>query len=88
MLKVKNEIIQYKAEKKLIKSTPVYAPAGQSTQMIIGASGETDAEIMYTSAYYYKQFNMKRVYYSGYIPISYDDSPAIYRYGSSYASGE
>jgi len=72
MEKVKNEIIQYKNEKKLIKNTPVYAPAGQSTQMIVGASGETDAEIMYTSAYFYKKFNLKRVYYSGYIPISYD----------------
>lgn len=72
MEKVKNEIIQYKNEKKLIKSTPLYAPAGQSTQMIVGASGETDAEIMYTSAYFYKKFNLKRVYYSGYIPISYD----------------
>jgi len=78
MQKVKNEIIQYKSEKKLIKSTPIYAPAGQSTQMIIGASGETDAEIMYTSSYFYKKFNMKRVYYSGYIPISYDTRlPAI-----------
>tara|TARA_R110002072_G_scaffold14272_1_gene59274 strand:- start:35800 stop:37086 length:1287 start_codon:yes stop_codon:yes gene_type:complete len=76
--KVKNEIIQYKSEKKLIKSTPIYAPAGQSTQMIIGASNETDAEIMYTSAYFYKKFNMKRVYYSGYIPISHDHRlPAI-----------
>ncbi|MGJ8667371.1 MAG: putative DNA modification/repair radical SAM protein [Patiriisocius sp.] len=73
MEKVKNEIIQYKSEKKLIKSTPIYAPAGQSTQMIVGASGETDAEIMYTSAQFYKNFNLKRVYYSGYIPISYDD---------------
>lgn len=72
MQKVTNEIIQYKNEKKLIKSTPLYAPAGQSTQMIVGASGETDAEIMYTSAYFYKKFNLKRVYYSGYIPISYD----------------
>ena len=78
MLKVKNEIIQYKSEKKLIKSTPIYAPAGQSTQMIIGASNETDAEIMYTSAYFYKKFQMKRVYYSGYIPISHDHRlPAI-----------
>ncbi len=78
MRKVKNEIIQYKSEKKLIKSTPIYAPAGQSTQMIIGASNETDAEIMYTSAYFYKKFNMKRVYYSGYIPISHDHRlPAI-----------
>ncbi|WP_299216016.1 putative DNA modification/repair radical SAM protein [uncultured Dokdonia sp.] len=72
MRKVKNEIIQYKSEKKIIKSTPIYAPAGQSTQMIIGATGETDAQIMYTSAYFYKEFQMKRVYYSGYIPISYD----------------
>ncbi|HIB49350.1 MAG TPA: putative DNA modification/repair radical SAM protein [Flavobacteriaceae bacterium] len=78
MRKVKNEIIQYKSEKKLIKSIPIYAPAGQSTQMIIGASNETDAEIMYTSAYFYKKFNMKRVYYSGYIPISHDHRlPAI-----------
>lgn len=72
MEKVKKEIIQYKSERKFIKSTPVYAPAGQSTQMIIGATGETDAEIMYTSAYFYKEFSMKRVYYSGYIPISHD----------------
>ena len=57
MTKVKNEIIQYKSEKKIIKSTPRYAPAGQSTQMIIGATGESDKEIMYTSHYFYKKFN-------------------------------
>ncbi|APY00675.1 putative DNA modification/repair radical SAM protein [Lacinutrix venerupis] len=73
MKKVKNEIIQYKSEKKIIKSTPKYAPAGQSTQMIVGASGENDMEIMYTSNYFYKNFNLKRVYYSGYVPISYDN---------------
>ncbi|MCG2429584.1 putative DNA modification/repair radical SAM protein [Aequorivita xiaoshiensis] len=73
MEKVKNEIIQYKNEKKLLKRVPIYAPAGQSTQMIVGASGETDAEIMYTSAYFYKSFNLKRVYYSGYVPISNDN---------------
>ncbi|SFW21342.1 putative DNA modification/repair radical SAM protein [Cellulophaga fucicola] len=72
MIKVKNEIIQYKKEKKLIKSTPKYAPGGQSTQMIVGASGENDMQIMYTSNYFYKNFNLKRVYYSGYVPISYD----------------
>ncbi|WP_271424145.1 putative DNA modification/repair radical SAM protein [Aequorivita sinensis] len=72
MKKVKNEIIQYKNEKKFLKKVPIYAPAGQSTQMIVGASGETDAEIMYTSAYFYKSFNLKRVYYSGYVPISND----------------
>lgn len=72
MQKVNREILQYQQEKKIIKNTPIYAPAGQSTQMIVGASGETDAEIMYTSAYFYKKFNLKRVYYSGYVPISYD----------------
>lgn len=78
MEKVKNEIIQYKNEKSLLKKVPLYAPAGQSTQMIVGASGESDAEIMYTSAFFYKSFNLKRVYYSGYVPISQDNRlPAI-----------
>ncbi len=72
MTKVKNEILQYKSEKKIIKSTPKYAPAGQSTQMIIGASGENDMQIMYTSNHLYSKYNLKRVYYSGYIPISHD----------------
>lgn len=78
MLKVKNEIIQYKEERKIIKNTPKYAPAGQSTQMIIGATGESDKDIMYSASHYYKNYNMKRVYYSGYVPVA-DDSrlPAI-----------
>ncbi|GAA4277056.1 putative DNA modification/repair radical SAM protein [Aquimarina mytili] len=73
MKKVRNEIIQYKNERKIIKSTPRYAPAGQSTQMIIGATGETDRDIMYSAAYYYKKYNMRRVYYSGYIPVLEDN---------------
>ncbi|KAA1244991.1 putative DNA modification/repair radical SAM protein [Aquimarina sp. RZ0] len=73
MEKVKNEIIKYKSEQKIIKSTPRYAPAGQSTQMIIGATGESDRDIMCSAAYYYKKFNMRRVYYSGYIPVLMDD---------------
>ncbi len=72
MAKVRNEIIQYKTEKKKFKHTPLYAPAGQSTQMIVGAAKESDMEIMYTATYFYKKFNLKRVYYSGYVPISYD----------------
>ena len=78
MLKVKNEIIQYKSERKIIKSTPKYAPAGQSTQMIIGATGESDKDIMYSATHYYKNYNMKRVYYSGYVPVADDNRlPAI-----------
>ena len=78
MLKVKNEILKYKSEKKIIKSTPSYAPAGQSTQMIIGATGESDKDIMYAATHYYKNYNMKRVYYSGYVPVAEDSRlPAI-----------
>ncbi|WP_062056363.1 putative DNA modification/repair radical SAM protein [Aquimarina longa] len=78
MEKVKNEIIQYKKESKIIKNTPKYAPAGQSTQMIIGATGESDRDIMYSATYYYKKFNMRRVYYSGYIPVLEDNRlPAL-----------
>ena len=72
MLKVKNEIVRYKSEKKLIRSTPKYAPAGQSTQMIVGATGESDKDIMYSATHYYKNYNMKRVYYSGYVPVAED----------------
>jgi len=78
MKKAKYEIIRYQEEKKIIKSTPRYAPAGQSTQMIIGATGESDRDIMRSATYYYKNFNMRRVYYSGYIPVLEDDRlPAL-----------
>lgn len=75
---LKNEIVKNKEEKKLFKSTPTFAPAGQSTQMVIGATPETDFEILHLSNAFYKQLNLKRVYYSGYVPISNDNRlPAI-----------
>lgn len=78
MEKVKNEIVRYESEQKIIKSTPKYAPAGQSTQMIVGASEESDKDIMYSATHYYKTYNMKRVYYSGYVPVTHDSRlPAI-----------
>ncbi|MEM1336188.1 MAG: putative DNA modification/repair radical SAM protein [Bacteroidota bacterium] len=72
MRKVKNEIVRYTNERKVIRNTPKYAPAGQSTQMIVGATGETDKDIMYSATYYYKTYSMKRVYYSGYVPVLED----------------
>lgn len=69
---LKNAIILHKDERKLLKSSPIFAPAGQTTQMIIGATQETDKEIMYAADGFYKGFNLKRVYYSGYVPISND----------------
>lgn len=69
---IRNRSVQYSSERKIIKSTPKFVPAGQSTQMVVGATPETDKDIMYTADEYYKNFSLKRVYYSGYIPISND----------------
>lgn len=75
---LKGAIIENRADKKLLKSTPMFAPAGQSTQMVIGATPESDMEILLMANQFYKQMNLKRVYYSGYVPISNDNRlPAI-----------
>lgn len=73
MKTISNAIIENKSEKKIIKSTPQFTPAGQSSQMIIGATNETDLDIVKTSTFLYKNFNLKRVYYSGYIPVLKDN---------------
>ena len=52
--------------------TPNFLPAGQSTQMIVGASGESDLQILTLSAGFYKQQRLKRVYFSGYVPVNAD----------------
>lgn len=71
-------ITNYAEEKKIIKSSPVFAPAGQSTQMVIGATPESDKDILFTANSLYSSYNLKRVYYSGYVPIRKDELlPAI-----------
>ena len=78
MVFLKNAIIQNREEKKLFEKAPLFAPAGQSTQMVIGATPETDAEILLMANHFYKKMELKRVYYSGYVPISSDNRlPAI-----------
>lgn len=67
---VNNKIKEYRSESKLIKHVPQFVPAGQSTQMVIGATPESDWEIMSIADQFYKDYNLKRVYYSGYIPIN------------------
>src|SRR5690554_3495873 len=71
---VQNQIQEYKAESKLIKHTPQFVPAGQSTQMVIGATPESDWEIMNVAKTFYEDYKLKRVYYSGYIPINTENS--------------
>jgi len=51
------------------KSAPRYAPAGQSTQMIVGADAATDSDIIASAAGLYRDYAMRRVYYSAFSPI-------------------
>lgn len=60
-------------ERRLFRSAPPFAPAGQSTQMIVGATDERDSEILRLSSQLYRVKGMRRVYYSGFVPVnSYD----------------
>ena len=53
----------------LYRHAPKFAPAGQSTQMIVGASPETDYHILQLSEGMYQKYGLKRVFYSAYIPV-------------------
>ncbi|MCH4244235.1 putative DNA modification/repair radical SAM protein [Acinetobacter gerneri] len=70
---VRDRLIQFKDERKIIKSVPKFVPAGQTTQMVVGAHQETDQDIIMMADRHYKEFKLKRVYYSGYIPINSDE---------------
>ena len=51
------------------RHTPKFAPAGQSTQMIIGATPDTDRHILHLSQGLYRKYRLKRVFYSAYVPV-------------------
>jgi len=75
---IKSRIIQNQEERHRFRSAPSFVPGGQSTQLIIGASDENDLKILKLSESLYKGYNLKRVYYSAYIPVSYHPSlPSI-----------
>ena len=56
----------------LYRKAPRFAPAGQSTQMIVGASPETDHHILKLTEGMYQKYSLKRVFYSAYIPVAED----------------
>ncbi len=62
----------------LYKSAPRFVPAGQSTQMIIGATPETDYQILRVTEALYKKFDLKRVFFSAFVPVNEDKAlPSI-----------
>ena len=76
---IQQGVLQSAEEGQKFRKAPRFAPAGQSTQLIVGASPDTDQKILSLSSALYTRPSMKRVYYSGYIPVNQNDSrlPAL-----------
>jgi len=69
MAKIKTGIQENQTDIVKYKHAPRFVPAGQSTQMIVGATPETDYHIINLSAALYKKYELKRVFYSAYMPV-------------------
>lgn len=76
---IQQGVLESREERRKFRHAPRFAPAGQSTQLIVGATNENDKEILQLSTALYQRPSMKRVYYSGFIPINSYDSrlPAL-----------
>jgi putative DNA modification/repair radical SAM protein len=72
MRQVNGLIVSNRQDRKLSRRVPRFAPAGQSTQLIIGAAKESDLQIVTLSERLYSRFELKRVYYSAFIPVVAD----------------
>ncbi|MGR7840276.1 putative DNA modification/repair radical SAM protein [Finegoldia sp. P3-F-LR] len=66
---INESITQYKIDRKTIRKTPLFLPAGQSTQMIVGAGRESDLTIINKASSLYEDYKLKRVFYSGFVPV-------------------
>jgi len=76
---IQQGVLENLEERKKYRYAPRFAPAGQSTQMIVGATADTDKDILNLSSSLYDRPSMKRVYYSGYISVNEYDKrlPAL-----------
>lgn len=70
---IQQGVLQSAEERKRLRHAPRFAPAGQSTQLIVGATPDSDKDILRLSSALYRRPTLKRVYYSGFVPVnSYD----------------
>ncbi|MDW2800534.1 putative DNA modification/repair radical SAM protein [Clostridium boliviensis] len=78
MKQIRNGIVTNRYELMEYKKTPAFVPAGQSTQMIVGATPENDYQMMMVAEALYKNYDLKRVFYSAFVPVNQDSSlPAL-----------
>lgn len=79
---VQNERERNRDEIVLYRNAPRFVPAGQSTQMIIGATPETDYQILHVAESLYRKFDLKRVFYSAFVPVNEDKAlPSVREQG-------
>lgn len=77
---ISSKIAETTEEKRYFKKAQLFVPAGQTTQLIVGATPDRDINILKLSENLYRQFHLKRVYYSAYVPVSnHPNLPAIAR---------
>jgi putative DNA modification/repair radical SAM protein len=76
---IRQGIIENKEDRRKYRSAPRFTPAGQSTQLIIGATPDSDNQILHLASNLYQKQSLKRVYYSGFIPVNAYDKrlPAL-----------
>lgn len=72
MKQIQIQAKENREELMLYRNTPRFVPAGQSTQMIIGATGENDFQIVNTAESLYRNFELKRVFYSAFVNVNQD----------------
>lgn len=70
MNQINNQMTQNASERKIFRHVQKFVPAGQSTQMIVGASKDSDLSIIKATETLYNRFQLKRVYYSAYVPVN------------------
>lgn len=74
MRQIQQKAKENKKELALLRRGPRFVPAGQSTQMIIGAAGESDYQILTVAEALYRQFEMKRVFFSAFVNVNMDST--------------
>ena len=66
---IRDKVSESRQELVKYKHAPAFAPAGQSTQMIVGATKDTDRHILHLTEALYQKYRLKRVFYSAYVPV-------------------
>lgn len=75
---IRSHITQNTEDKRIFRKAPSFVPAGQTTQLIVGATPDADRNIIQLSEGLYNRFSLRRVYYSAYVPVSTDPKlPAL-----------